>query len=283
MRARWPERHHQVTLDPARPTLPTRVLTPTSMPCPIGSKPSAARFAISSTRPTTRLPKRSNAPTVRTSYCRATSARCWRRTTTSTCFSTTARSSLIRRESSSVATRTRARARCPSARANTSEDERFQAAAARSHVRFVLEAERPLRAAEGVMTLLCRLRGADRHIVRRRLLLSVERAGLRTREIDSAVGAERVTRPGDATAARQSLSCACTRPHRSPWVSRRPNRRPRSEAGETAPRPGPQEHGSPMEPSAVASAPASTASGAMTVELITSSAGIPVRGSTICE
>ena len=26
------------------------------MPCPIGSKPSAARFAISSTRPTTRLP-----------------------------------------------------------------------------------------------------------------------------------------------------------------------------------------------------------------------------------
>jgi hypothetical protein len=41
------------------------------------------------------------------------------------------------------------------------------------------------------MTLLCRLRGADRHIVRRRLLLSIERAGLTTREIDSAVGAER--------------------------------------------------------------------------------------------
>ena len=40
-----------------------------------------------------------------------------------------------------------------------------------------------LREAEGVMTLLCRLRGADRHIVRRRLLLSVERAGLTTREI----------------------------------------------------------------------------------------------------
>jgi hypothetical protein len=55
------------------------------------------------------------------------------------------------------------------------------------------------------MTLLCRLRGADRHIVRRRLLLSVERAGLTTREIDSAVGAERVTRPGDATAAQQSI------------------------------------------------------------------------------
>ncbi|HMD55958.1 MAG TPA: cyclic nucleotide-binding domain-containing protein [Solirubrobacteraceae bacterium] len=76
----------------------------------------------------------------------------------------------------------------------------------------------------------CRLRGADRHIVRRRLLLSVERAGLTTREVDSAVGAERVTRPGDATAARQSLSCARTRPHRSLRVSRRPNRRPRSEA-----------------------------------------------------
>ena len=43
------------------------------------------------------------------------------------------------------------------------------------------------------MTLLCRLRGADRHIVRRRLLLSVERAGLTTREIDSAVGAAFLT------------------------------------------------------------------------------------------
>ena len=179
---------------------------------------------------TPQLPKRSNAPTVRTSYGRATSARCWRRRTTSTCFSTTAPSSLIRRESSPAATRTRERARCPSARANTSEDERFQAAAARWHARFVLEADLPLREAEGVMTLLCRLRGADRHIVRRRLLLSVERAGLTTREIDSAVGAERVTRPGDATAARQSMSCARTRPHRSLRVSRRPNRRPRSEA-----------------------------------------------------
>ena len=63
------------------------------------------------------------------------------------------------------------------------EDERFQAAAARWHARFVLEANLPLREAEGVMTLLCRLRGADRHVVRRRLLLSVERAGLTTREI----------------------------------------------------------------------------------------------------
>ncbi len=63
------------------------------------------------------------------------------------------------------------------------EDERFQAAAARWHARFVLEANLPLREVEGVMTLLCRLRGADRHVVRRRLLLSVERPGLTTREI----------------------------------------------------------------------------------------------------
>jgi len=63
------------------------------------------------------------------------------------------------------------------------EDERFQVAAARWHARFVLEANLPLRDAEGVMTLLCRLRGADRHVVRRRLLLSVERAGLTTREM----------------------------------------------------------------------------------------------------
>lgn len=61
------------------------------------------------------------------------------------------------------------------------EDERFQLAAARWHARFVLEAELPLRDPEAVMTLLCRLRGADRHVVRRRLLLSVERAGLATR------------------------------------------------------------------------------------------------------
>ena len=64
------------------------------------------------------------------------------------------------------------------------EDERFQLAAARWHARFVLEAGLPLREAEGVMTLLCRLRGADRLVVRR-LLATVERAGLTTREIRS--------------------------------------------------------------------------------------------------
>jgi hypothetical protein len=63
------------------------------------------------------------------------------------------------------------------------EDERFQVAAARWHARFVLEAKLPLREAEAVMTLLCRLRGADRLVVRRRLLALVERAGLATREI----------------------------------------------------------------------------------------------------
>jgi hypothetical protein len=35
------------------------------------------------------------------------------------------------------------------------------------------------------MTLLCRLRGADRLVVRRRLLATVERAGLTTSEIRS--------------------------------------------------------------------------------------------------
>ena len=59
----------------------------------------------------------------------------------------------------------------------------FQAAAARWHAHFVLEAGLPLRDAEGVMMLLCRLRGADRLVVRRRLLLTVERAGVATKKI----------------------------------------------------------------------------------------------------
>jgi hypothetical protein len=58
------------------------------------------------------------------------------------------------------------------------EDERFQVAAARWHV---LEAKLPLREAEVVMTLLCRLGGADRLVARRRLLALV--GGLATREI----------------------------------------------------------------------------------------------------
>ena len=64
------------------------------------------------------------------------------------------------------------------------DDDRFQLAAARWHAQFVLDAKLPLRDAEGVMTLLCRIRGADRHVVRRRLLLSVERVGLTAREIN---------------------------------------------------------------------------------------------------
>jgi hypothetical protein len=67
------------------------------------------------------------------------------------------------------------------------EDERFQVAAARWHARFVLEARLPLREAEVIMTLLCRLLGADRLVVRRRLLAAVERAGLATREIPGVV------------------------------------------------------------------------------------------------
>lgn len=62
------------------------------------------------------------------------------------------------------------------------KDERFQAAAVR-HARFVLEAGLPLREFEAVMTLPSRLRGGDRHVARRRLLLAVERTGLVTREI----------------------------------------------------------------------------------------------------
>ncbi len=53
----------------------------------------------------------------------------------------------------------------------------------------MLEANLPLRESEAVMTLLGRLRGADRHVVRRRLLLSVERAGLTTREISRELAA----------------------------------------------------------------------------------------------
>lgn len=51
------------------------------------------------------------------------------------------------------------------------------------NARFVLEAKLPLREAEAMMMLLCRLRGANRLVVRRRLLAVVERAGLATREI----------------------------------------------------------------------------------------------------
>ena len=71
-------------------TRPIRALTPTSTPCPTGSRRSAARSASWSTRPTPRWPRRSSAPSSRTSCWRATSARCWPRRTTSTSSSTTA-------------------------------------------------------------------------------------------------------------------------------------------------------------------------------------------------
>ena len=63
------------------------------------------------------------------------------------------------------------------------EDGRFQPAAARWHARFVLAANLPLRESEMVMNLLCGVRGANRHVVRRRLLDGVERAGLATSDI----------------------------------------------------------------------------------------------------
>ena len=63
------------------------------------------------------------------------------------------------------------------------EDERFQPAAARWHARFALAAELPLRESDITMKLLCGIRGANRHVVRRRLLESVEQAGLSTRDI----------------------------------------------------------------------------------------------------
>ena len=63
------------------------------------------------------------------------------------------------------------------------EDSRFQPAAARWHARFVLAAGLPLRDSEMVMNLLCGIRGANRLVIRRRLLEGVERAGLATADI----------------------------------------------------------------------------------------------------
>src|SRR5438105_4732924 len=88
------------TLDPPCRTPPTPALTPILRPCLVGSRRSAARYAIWSTPPTPMSAKPSSEPTVHTSCCRATSAPCWRPRTTSTYFSTTAPSFLIPRESS---------------------------------------------------------------------------------------------------------------------------------------------------------------------------------------
>ena len=63
------------------------------------------------------------------------------------------------------------------------EDRRFQPAAARWHARFVLAADFPLRDSEVVMNLLCGIRGANRLVIRRRLLERVERTGLATSDI----------------------------------------------------------------------------------------------------
>jgi hypothetical protein len=63
------------------------------------------------------------------------------------------------------------------------EDRRFQPAASRWHARFALEAHLTLNDSQLVMNLLCGLRSANRHVVRRRLLDQIARAGLTTREI----------------------------------------------------------------------------------------------------
>ena len=59
-------------VDPPWHTRLIRALTRTSMPCPIGSEPSVARFATWSTLPTGKSAKRSSSRTVLTSCCRAT-------------------------------------------------------------------------------------------------------------------------------------------------------------------------------------------------------------------
>jgi hypothetical protein len=64
------------------------------------------------------------------------------------------------------------------------EDERFKSAAARWHARFVLDANLPLGEAQMVMAMLCGISGANRQVVRRRLIERVEREGLTTREIE---------------------------------------------------------------------------------------------------
>jgi hypothetical protein len=65
------------------------------------------------------------------------------------------------------------------------QDPRFQPAAARWHARFVLEASLPLGESEMVMQMLCGIRGANRQVVRRRLLTKVESAGLATVDVPS--------------------------------------------------------------------------------------------------
>lgn len=63
------------------------------------------------------------------------------------------------------------------------EDPRFKDAAARWHARFVLEAALPLGESELVLGMLTGVRGANRLVLRRRLLERVEQAGLSVSEI----------------------------------------------------------------------------------------------------
>jgi hypothetical protein len=63
------------------------------------------------------------------------------------------------------------------------EDSRFHSAAACWHARFILAADLPLSESEVVMNLLCGIRGANRLVIRRRLLERVERTGLAASDI----------------------------------------------------------------------------------------------------
>jgi hypothetical protein len=58
------------------------------------------------------------------------------------------------------------------------QDKRYEAAAARWHARFALEARLDLGESAMVMELLRGITGPQRHVVRRQLLVAVERAGL---------------------------------------------------------------------------------------------------------
>jgi hypothetical protein len=63
------------------------------------------------------------------------------------------------------------------------QDKRYQAAAARWHAKFVLEARLPLGESQMVMQMLSGITGPQRQIVRRQLLVAVERAGLTARDM----------------------------------------------------------------------------------------------------
>lgn len=72
-------------------------------------------------------------------------------------------------------------------------DRRFREAAGRWHALLVLEAKLPLGESEMMLKMLCGITGANRLVLRRRLLARVEQEGLTLREMSvSAVGRKSV-------------------------------------------------------------------------------------------